>query len=183
MNSKKSSELRILLEVSLSAALALALSFFKIFRLPQGGDVSFMAVPILILALVRGAKYGIACGMIFGVIHSLQGGFVIHPVQFLLDYPFAFGALGLAGIFSRLVFKEKIKIFFLIEFNILVGTAGRFFFHFLSGMIFFKSFAPAAMSAVKYVLIYNLSYIVPELLICFVIIPPVIYKLRGAYEN
>lgn len=178
MNKQKLKNLNILTEISLCVALSFVLSFFKFFRLPWGGEVSFTAIPILILASIRGWRAGITCGMIFGLVHFLQGGIFIHPLQFLLDYPLAYGALGLAGLFNNITFLNWVGNLMFLEVRILIGTTCRFLFHFASGIIFFKIFTPHTMDIIKYALIYNLSYMVPDLILSFIIIPPVIYKIQ-----
>jgi len=80
--------------------------------------------------------------------------FVVHPAQFLLDYPIAFGALGLAGLFQKRPFI-----------GINIGIAGRFISHFASGVIFFAQYAPAGMAPIAYSAFYNGSYLLPELAI------------------
>ena len=86
----------------------------------------------------------------------------------LTDYIFAFGALGLSGIFHG---KKQ----GLVK-GYLLGVLGRYFFTFLSGMIFFGSYAASyGMTAPVYSLIYNGSYIGMEAVITIVILflPPV----------
>ena len=86
----------------------------------------------------------------------------------LIDYVFAFGALGLSGIFS----KSKNG---LIK-GYLIGVLGRYFFAFLSGWIFFATYTPEFFnSAVVYSLAYNGAYIGLEALITLILIalPPV----------
>ncbi len=43
-----------------------------------------------------------------------------------------------------------------------MGVAARFVCHFLSGIIFFGSYAPAGQAVWVYSLTYNLLYLVPE---------------------
>ncbi len=85
----------------------------------------------------------------------------------LTDYPLAFGALGLSGYFS----KQKNG---LIK-GYLAGVFGRYFFSFLSGVIFFSSYAPDTMAAPIYSLAYNGSYLGAEATITIIILalPPV----------
>ncbi|MFH0849265.1 MAG: energy-coupled thiamine transporter ThiT [archaeon] len=143
---------KILAEVVVSVALAYVLNLIVLFRLPQGGSVTAVSmVPILWLALRRGAKIGILTGVVFGLVDLFPQPFIVHPVQFLLDYPLAFGALGLAG----LVRGHPI-------FGVVVGIGGRFVCHFLSGIIFFATYAPEGMTPVIYSAVYNGSYLVVE---------------------
>lgn len=104
-------------------------------------------------------------GIVFGLvvlIEEPQG--VYYPTQALLDYPIAFGALGLAGFFRKLPFL-----------GVVVGIAGRFVSHFVSGVIFFASFAPAGLSPEVYSAFYNGSYLLPELFISAVVVQLLAY--------
>ena len=70
----------------------------------------------------------------------------------ITDYLLAFGALGLSGLFSN-------KKNGLIK-GYIAGVLGRYFFAFLSGLIFFASYAEGSgMSAPVYSLAYNGSYL------------------------
>ena len=86
----------------------------------------------------------------------------------LMDYIFAFGALGLAGLFSN---KKK----GLIK-GYIAGILGRYFFSFLSGWIFFAVYTPDFFnSAILYSLAYNGAYIGLEAAITLIVLalPPV----------
>jgi thiamine transporter len=136
-----------------AVALAYALSLIVPFRLPQGGSITVVSmVPIMWFALRRGQKMGVLEGIVYGFVRTLRQPFIVHPVQFLLDYPFAFGALGLAGLFKKYPIV-----------GVAVGTAGRFVCHFLSGVIFFWMYAPPEMNPAVYSAIYNGSYLAVEL--------------------
>ena len=159
---------RVLAEAVVMIALATVLNSIKIFTLPEGGTVTMGAmVPILFLALRRGARVGVAAGAVFGVIDVYFEPFIYNPVQFLLDYPLAYGALGLAGFFSGRVSGGKggqAEAGWAVV-AIVTGIFGRFVCHFFSGLIFFASYAPAGESPALYSAIYNASYLIPELLI------------------
>ena len=158
--------IRIVTEVAALVALAGALHLIKIFSFPQGGSITFAAmVPILLLALRRGWQVGIFAGMLFGLIVLVEEPFVVYPTQVVLDYPLAFGALGLAGFFRKLPVL-----------GVAVGVAGRFLSHFVSGVIFFATYAPEGMSAEVYSAIYNGSYLLPELVISAVVIQLLTYS-------
>ena len=147
---------RILAEISIFVALGTILSFIKIFNFPQGGSITAGSmVPVLWLSLRRGLKIGLFSGSVYGIVQLVldpQG--VYLPIQALLDYPLAFGILGIAGFFKS---RPMIGVFF--------GILGRFVMHFLSGFIFFGAFAPEGMNPIVYSAIYNGSYLIPEILI------------------
>ncbi|MEM2960876.1 MAG: energy-coupled thiamine transporter ThiT [Candidatus Bathyarchaeia archaeon] len=141
-------------------ALSAILSIVKIFSLPQGGSVTAGSmVPILWFALRKGAKVGYTTGVMYGIVQLFLEPYVYHPVQGLLDYPIAFGALGLAGLF------KKYRVI-----GTAIGIIGRFVAHFLSGILFFAEYAPEGMSPVLYSAIYNGSYLGVELIISVVLI-------------
>ncbi len=151
---------KVIAEVSIIVALSLVLNFIKIFQMPQGGSITLGSmVPVLILSFRRGPKVGVFAGVIFGFVQMMLDGWFYSPVGMFLDYPLAFGALGLAGIFKKIP---------------LVGVAAsmvaRFLSHFLSGVVFFGMYAPEGMSPVVYSAVYNGSYMLPELVISGILI-------------
>ena len=141
-------------------SLATVLSLFKVYRMPQGGSVTPASmVPIMLLAMRRGLKYGVAAGAVFGHSRLYLGPYVVHPVQLLLDYPLAFGALGLAGLF-----RGKDRPAYAVA-GAAVGIGGRFLCHWLSGVIFFAQYAPAGQHPAVYSAIYNGGYLGVEFLV------------------
>ena len=150
---------KIVAEVVVSVALAYALNMIVMFRMPQGGSVTAVSmVPLLWLALRRGVRVGVIGGIIFGIVDMFPQPFVVHPVQFLLDYPLAFGALGLAGFFQRHPIGGVVS-----------GITGRFVCHFIAGVVFFGMYAPEGMSPIVYSAIYNGSYLIVELVFSVVV--------------
>jgi thiamine transporter len=160
-STKETFNIRVMTEVAALVALAGALQAIKVFSLPQGGSVTLAGmVPILLLSLRRGWKLGVLGGVLLGLIAIIEEpGGVYYPTQAVLDYPVAFGALGLAGFFPKLPVLGAA-----------VGIAGRFLAHFVSGVIFFASFAPVGMSPEVYSAIYNGSYLLPELVVSAVVV-------------
>lgn len=151
---------RALVEAAVMVALATVLSLIVVYRMPQGGSITPASmVPILVLAFRRGPKVGVAAGAVYGVIQLLLEPVVVHWAQVILDYPLPFALLGLAGLFPRRPYA-----------GVVVGIAGRFVSHVLSGAVFFASYAPAGMNAWVYSLVYNASYLVPELVLSLIVI-------------
>lgn len=150
----------ILAEAAILIALAGALHLVRPFQMPFGGSITLGSmVPILLFSLRRGTLPGIFAGTLFGFIVLIQEPFIFHPFQVFLDYPLAFGVLGLAGLFK----KNPI-------FGVGVGIAGRFVAHFLSGIIFFAEFAPEGMNPYLYSALYNGSYLTAEFAIGVILI-------------
>ena len=75
-----------MIEGALCIALALVLTKLNLFAMPQGGSVDIELVPLLLFAYRRGPKLGILVGALTGVMKVLTGGYVLNPVQLVLDY-------------------------------------------------------------------------------------------------
>jgi len=130
-----------------------------LYTLPQGGSITIAGmVPLLWFALRRGVGWGTFAGVVYGLVHMSLGGYVIDPIQALLDYPLAFGALGLAGWFRKIPLA-----------GVTAGILGRFVFHFISGVWFFGEYARIG-GPVVWSIIYNGSYLLGEFLISALII-------------
>ena len=83
---------------AVAIALAVVCSMIKFANLPMGGSVTLFSM--LFIALI-GYWYGPYVGLMTAVAYGLVQ-FVMEPIfytvpQMILDYPLAFGALGLAG--------------------------------------------------------------------------------------
>lgn len=149
-------------------ALSFALSYLRIAKMPQGGSITVASLlPLMVYAFMFGTKKGIFAGMIYGVMQAVQDTYILHPAQFLLDYPVAFAAIGLAGAFANVKSLEKLPQ---VQFALgaIVAGVGRFVSHLLSGIFAFGAFAPEGQSAFTYSLIYQSSYVFPDLLIVIV---------------
>ena len=157
--SKKTFPTKILAETSVIVALSIILKDVlpPIYHLPQGGSITIAGlVPLVWFALRRGFRYGLFAGLIYGLIHMMLGGYVVNPVQGLLDYPLAFAALGLAGLFRKYPLV-----------GVGVGITGRFIFSFLSGIFFFTSVTlEGALASAS----YNGTYLVGEFVISAIVI-------------
>lgn len=146
--------------IGIALGLAMVLKVFRIYHLPQGGSITAGSmVPILLVALFYGPEIGYLTGFLYGLLTLSLDPYILHPVQVLFDYPLPFIALGLAGYFP----KRKILGSF-------VAILGRFICHFISGLVFFGSFAPEGMSPFVYSLLVNGLFIAVEGGVCIAII-------------
>lgn len=154
---------------SMAIALATVTSMIKLIDMPMGGSVTFFSMFfICLVGYWYGLKSGLMTAVAYGFLQLVIDPYIISIPQMLTDYIFAFGALGLSGIFS----KSK---YGLLK-GYVIGVLGRYFFTFLSGMIFFGSYASSYnMTAPVYSLIYNGAYIGLEALFTLVLaaLPPV----------
>lgn len=159
---------------ALLIALAVGLGQLKLFEMPYGGTVTvFSMLPIALCGYLLGTRRGVIAGMCVGLLNLIFGPYVIHPVQLLVDYPFAFGALGLAGVCSERK-NGLVK-------GYLLGLAGRYVCAVVSGIVFFGAYAPEGFNAVTWSLFYNFTYLAAEGALTAVIIslPPVKKALEG----
>jgi thiamine transporter len=161
---------KVLVLGGVSVALAFILSYLKLFHLPQGGSVTLGSMlPIIFYAFICGPIAGTIAGVAFGILQFLQDAYAAHWLSILLDYPLAFGVLGIAG-FVPLFFKTK-KNKRTVQFILatLLAIIGRFIMHFISGAVFFGMYAPKGINPWLYSLGYNFSYLSIETLITCVI--------------
>lgn len=154
---------------AMAMALAMVTSMIKVVDMPMGGSVTlFSMFFICLIGYWYGLKGGLMAAIAYGFLQLIVDPYIISIPQMLTDYIFAFGALGLSGIFS----KSK---YGLIK-GYVAGVLGRYFFTFLSGMIFFGSYASSYhMTAPVYSLVYNGAYIGLEAAITLILaaLPPV----------
>lgn len=160
-------------------ALAVVASLIKLFDLPMGGSVTLCSMLFIVLiGYWYGPKVGITTAIAYGLLQ-----FVLEPIfytlpQMITDYPLAFGALGLSGFFC----KKKHGLIL----GYIAGVLGRYFFAFLSGVIFFGAYAADYnMAAPVYSLIYNGSYLFAEAAITLIILalPPVQKALKNVKRS
>lgn len=162
---------------AVALALAMVCSMIKFANLPMGGSCTLCSM--LFIALI-GYWYGPYIGLTAGFAYGLLQ-FIIEPIfytlpQMLIDYPLAFGALGLAGFFAGK--KNGLQI------GYIVGVIGRYIFAIISGVVFFGSYAPEGTPAIVYSLGYNATYIVPEAIITLIIISiPSVAKALGIVKK
>jgi len=151
---------RLLAETSIFVALSLVLSYLKIYQLPYGGSITLGSmVPILLLAFRWGLRVGVFGGAVFGLARMVLDGWVYNPLGMFLDYPLAFGLLGVSALF-----RERPLL------GVVVALTARFISHFISGVLFFWMYAPEGMSPIVYSAIYNGSFILPEMAISCLIL-------------
>lgn len=150
-----------LVSVSLLVAMAAVLHQIILFHMPQGGSVTAgCMVPLLLVSYRYGVRTGVLAGILYGVINFIQEPFVVHPIQVLFDYPLPFICLALAGI--------KIRDSFVV--GTALGFVGRFLCHVISGVVFFADYAPEGTSPLMYSIVFNASYLIPDIIICCIIL-------------
>ena len=147
-------------------AIAFVLSCIKLFRMPQGGSVTPAAMlPLILFCMACGPVQGLAVGCAFGLLQLIEDPYVIHPIQLILDYPAAYGAMCVACLANLL--PEKAKRFRL-PLGVALGYLARLVMAVLSGVIFFAEYA-GDQNVILYSLGYNAAYLAPEMVIAVLI--------------
>ena len=154
---------RIMTNIAIALSLSTILNVFRLYRFPQGGSITLgCMVPILIIAFAYGKEIGFLTGFLYGIINLFTDPYIIHPIQMLFDYPLPSLAMGLAGINY---FRKNHRML-----GVFVAFFTKFLCHFISGVVFFGSFAPAEMGALLYSAVVNLPLVGAEMIICMIIL-------------
>ena len=125
-------------------------------------DIALMlalTIVLLLLSYRYGPGIGALAGFLYGLINIIQDPFIVHPVQVLFDYPLPYMAMGLAGLWSGHLYRGTALAFL-----------ARFLCHVVSGVVFFASYAPEGMNPLAYSLVFNATYLIPEFVICCIIL-------------
>lgn len=151
---------RMILHIGLMLALSFILQYIRLYHMPQGGSVTLGSmVPLMLIALAYGPAVGMLTGFLFGMMDLFQDPFILNPVQVLFDYPLPFMAFGVMA-----YFRKHLII------GATVAMSLRLLCHYISGVAFFAQYAPPTMSPYLYSFIFNITYLLPELIICIIIL-------------
>ena len=160
-------------------ALATILSFLPVYEMPMGGSITLASMlPILLIGVKFGYKWGLGSSTIFMLIQLLQSiikgnvfvwcataGAVI--VCVLFDYVVPFTVLGLSAFAKpssgRVINIPKV----LTIFSVLIFI--RFLCHFITGMTIWGQWDDGFWGAFIYSLSYNGSYMGVELAVTVVV--------------
>ncbi|MBR6359496.1 MAG: energy-coupled thiamine transporter ThiT [Lachnospiraceae bacterium] len=173
-NTRTGSKTRALVEGAAMVALATALSYVRIFKLPWGGSITLLSMlPIVFFSIRRGLGAGFAASFVFSLFQFVQGildglfGWGLTPGMLVacifLDYIGAFTILGIAGIFRKKGLLGEVS-------GSVLAVFLRFIFHFLSGVVIWHSAGKLwegfeTENSWLYSLLYNGAYMLPELIL------------------
>ncbi|MCQ2483577.1 MAG: energy-coupled thiamine transporter ThiT, partial [Clostridia bacterium] len=159
-------------------ALSFVLSRITMFRMPMGGSVTPASMlPLLLFAMAFGPGFGYGACAIMAVL-QLIGGYLLFPLQVVLDYllPFTiFGSVGFLhsntqgsgthGSGSR-NFLSRIRSVRYVRAAVCTSLcyAAQLLCSTLSGVIFYSEYA-GDMNVWAYSLSYNALFIAPECII------------------
>lgn len=181
---------KILTEGAIMVALSTVLSLFPIYTLPLGGEVTFAAtLPLAVYSFRRGAKNGLLAAFLYSVIQLLLGlsnlsyatDLSSTLVIILFDYIIPYTAFGLIGFFGKMSLSKKERLSGTLSLTLGVASAVifRFLCHLVSGAVIWfgltkewyaddPSHLVFSLSKWDYSFVYNITYILPELIITVV---------------
>lgn len=151
---------RIWVEGTIMAALGIVLSFIPL-NIGSSFSISLGQIPLIVFALRRGVKAGMAAGLVWGLLHFVTGmAYFLTPVQVVLEYPIADACLGLAGIYALklqngLTRDNRRQATIAAIQGVFLGTFVRYIFHFIAGWIFWGAYALWGMKPWLFSLVMN----------------------------
>jgi thiamine transporter len=193
-NTRRLTESAIL--IAIATVLELVSDLFPL-SLPFGGGFTIMSMlPIVLISYRYGIKWGLFSGFVYSIIQMLIGFKTVSAffmpgdeqmvlwraiVVCLFDYIFAYTALGFGGLFRNKFKKPATSL----AVGSVVALSLRFLMHFISGALFFgswaewfftqdaiASFGATILSnfsgfslAMLYSFIYNATYMIPEIIL------------------
>lgn len=168
-----------LVEGAVFVALAQVLGYLKLWRLPNGGSVTLVMLPIFVYCVRWGAKRGLLAAFALSLLQFLlDGGLALGWQSILGDYLLAYTALGLAGLFS----KAKGGLFW----GTLVGGTARLLVAWVMGATVWAEYMPEQFFGLSmtspwlYSLLYNGSYIGLSTALCLTV-SAVLYRPLNKY--
>lgn len=154
---KKRYETKTIAYAAVCIAVSFALSYLKVFRMPEGGSVTLASVALLALfSFYFGVPKGLLCCFIYGVLQAIQDPYIVHPVQFILDYPLAYTMMGLCGVFKGVVKNRQLAL----TVGIVLAVLLRYGCHVTAGAIFFAEYAPEGTPVLIYSLLYSATVLI-----------------------
>lgn len=156
----RTTTLRVWLEGTIAAALAMVLSFIPT-NIGSSFSVSLGSIALVLFALRRGTKAGLCAGLLWGLLHFPLGqAYFLTPVQVIIEYPIAFLFIGFAGLYSHALQRSlqhgtTMNIIKSVWLGTTVGLLARYFWHFIAGFIFWGKYALWGLTPVLFSLVMN----------------------------
>lgn len=165
--------LQFLLEVAILGALSFILDKLTLFEMPQGGSITLVMLPIILMAYRWGIAGGMLTGFITGLLKVVSGAYILNVYQAALDYFVAYTVVGFAAVTvvwlmnSRKTNNKKSMAMAIVVGTVFGGLL-RFLVHYIGGIVFFAEFA-GDQPVWLYSLVYNASYMVPSIILCAIV--------------
>ncbi len=169
----KNSKTRVMVEGALMIALAVILGNLKLFEMPQGGSVTLALVPMILMGLRHGVKWGAFTGFVYGVLDMFMGfknvlycnTLIAQIGCILLDYVLACMVLGLGGLVAN---RCANRVAGVACGAVFCGVL-RFLCSFFSGWLLWGSYAWDGWNPALYSLVYNGTFMLPDTLLAVIV--------------
>ncbi|MFS0657076.1 energy-coupled thiamine transporter ThiT [Bacillus sp. 179-C3.3 HS] len=166
-----------LMEIAIMTSLALVLDYLSglFLRMPNGGSIALIMIPVILMSIRWGISTGFIIGVLIAGLQLMNNPIIASPIQGFLDYFVASVVICLSGLFAGLIKKaiqknmRKRQIFYIIL-SVFVASFFRLLTFFISGVVFFSHYAPKGTPGWLYSLLYNSSYMVPSFIICSIVL-------------
>lgn len=162
-----------LVECALMIALSTVLSMLKVLDLPGGGSITLASmVPLVLVSYRHGLKWGLGTALVHSLLQIVLN-FSAPPTKtlgafflvILLDYILAFTALGSAAFWGKALHNRTASVVL----GASVAVFLRFLCSFFSGILIWGEYAPEGTPVWLYSLLYNGSYMLPELILTAIV--------------
>ena len=153
--------------MSLYLALFYVLDFvsnqLQLFKMPQGGTLGLGVVALILASYHLGWKKGVVVSLLSVVLQFMSSQmYIVSPMQFLLEYVFAFGIYGLCAMLPNVG---------MLYTGIVVTNSVRLACHTLAGLLYWETGLWPSF-------VYNAWYMIPTMIVCLIVVP-LLYKRIG----
>lgn len=169
-------KLQTLVEGAIIVALAMALSYIPHSLGISSIEILYGVVPLCLYSWRRGVKAGIIAGIVWGlldlILRGLSSGSVLNVWQGILEYPLAFGVLGLAGLWAPVIqrrIQQHQSILGAVLISSSVALFIKYFCHFIAGVLVWGSYAPKAFNPWTWSLLVNGGSVVASLIFALIV--------------
>ena len=151
--------------------------------MPFGGSITLAhTLPLILLSFFKGYKTGGKAALVFSFMKIIFN-FHAPPVQnitsyilvILLDYFIPYLLIGISSCYSRIFRNEKYNMIF----GIVASELFRFILAVISGFIIWNGYFSFGAEILGYSVIYNLSYMIPNLIISLIIFAMVYRPIKN----
>lgn len=176
---------RIAIMLALAIVLDYVSTFIPFLKMPQGGQATLGYIPLLVLALVEGWVPALIGSFMFTFLQWVYTPpYVVHWLQFLLDYPLPVILMVLITSFS-LFYKRPLTQYYTAVVFTMLGSIVAYFLHVLAGVVFFAEYA-GETPVWLYSFAYNGGYMLVTALVNLVAVItlyPIVIRYRSANQT
>lgn len=149
--------------------------FIPFLKMPQGGSIQIEVIALFIASYHLGWKKGFLIAVLSWLVTFILGSgrWFLNPMQYALDYIIPLIVVCVASLYSKGKYKYVV--------GVLIGMFLRFLSNVLSGVYYWPPEGDAAGSigAWIYSLSYNSGYSIATAIVCVIVVPLLISRLKN----